>query len=192
MSAHDSACPAVVAEGMLCLLLLQVHLVRRLYETRINMSAAKEGRMHLAAYLFSFVYYSALVSSFYIHSLDPTPKAELSMLPWGIMGIVTFIAGSREQFLHHKLLAVIRHQSDTYTIPTGRWFHYVSAPHYLAEMMIYLSFVMISRFSAVLPLVIFSWVVINLSFSAFHQHHWYLEKFENYPRQRYAVIPLVL
>jgi 3-oxo-5-alpha-steroid 4-dehydrogenase 3 len=58
------------------------------------------------------------------------------------------------QHIHHVILANLRkskcissststssiHQFSTpmyYSIPTGRWFHYISCPHYLSEIMIY-------------------------------------------------------
>jgi 3-oxo-5-alpha-steroid 4-dehydrogenase 3 / polyprenol reductase len=31
-----------------------------------------------------------------------------------------------------------------------------------------------------------------LSFAAVQTHRWYLQKFEDYPRSRYAIIPFVL
>jgi len=66
---------------------------------------------------------------------------------WIVIGISLNILGQVEQYLHHRILARCRQRSrfedpksSPYGIPTGRGFHYLTCPHYLAEIMIYLSF----------------------------------------------------
>ncbi|KAG8083010.1 hypothetical protein GUJ93_ZPchr0014g46712 [Zizania palustris] len=38
---------------------------------------------------------------------------------------------------------------------------------------------------------LFIFVITNLSFAAVQTHKWYLQKFEDYPRSRYAIIPFI-
>ena len=50
-----------------------------------------------------------------------------------------------QQHKHHVILANLRNKNNAkpksnYSIPAGGWFKYISCPHYLAEIMIYLMF----------------------------------------------------
>ncbi|KAL0365624.1 UNVERIFIED_CONTAM: Polyprenol reductase 2 [Sesamum angustifolium] len=80
---------------------------------------------------------------------------------------------------------------DDYAIPRGDWFEYVSSPHYLAEIVIYGGLVVASGFSDITIWLLFGFVVANLVFAAAETQRWYIRKFDNYPRNRYAVIPFV-
>ncbi|ONM14739.1 Polyprenol reductase 2 [Zea mays] len=123
------------------------------------------------------------------HLLKPLLK--LGWCQW--IGAIIFIWGSLHQIHCHAILVCIRFchstsylfvananniqqqlgslrehkDSDEYVIPCGDWFSRVSCPHYLAEL------------------------ITNLSFAAVQTHKWYLRKFEDYPRSRYAIIPFV-
>ena len=88
-----------------------------------------------------------------------TMKRWIKIKVW--MGVILCIIGQKEQYQHHVILANLRNnncntsndaarQQDTdtdttnhYQIPYGRWFHYISCPHYFAEMIIYLSFAIV-------------------------------------------------
>ena len=41
-------------------------------------------------------------------------------------------------------------------------------------------------------LVFFIWTIANLSPRALATHKWYLEKFEEYPKNRKAIIPFII
>lgn len=75
-----------------------------------------------------------------------------------------------------------------YTLPR---FRIVSCPHYLAEIGIYASFVLLIPQSAVLWLSLV-WVIINLSASAKQTQIYYRTKFrDGRPQPRYAIVPFV-
>lgn len=76
-----------------------------------------------------------------------------------------------------------------YTLPR---FKVVSCPHYLAEIGIYASFVLLIPQSAVLWLSLV-WVIINLSASAKQTQIYYRTKFRDQMQQQpqYAIIPFV-
>ncbi|CAI9102826.1 OLC1v1001171C1 [Oldenlandia corymbosa var. corymbosa] len=78
--------------------------------------------------------------------------------------------------------------SDDYVIPYGDWFRYVSCPHYLAEIVIYAGILVASGCSDITVWLLFIFVA-NLVFAAADTQQWYLRKFDNYPRERYAIIP---
>jgi 3-oxo-5-alpha-steroid 4-dehydrogenase 3 len=139
-----------------------------------------------------------------------------------ILGSSLCLYGQYEQHLHHVILSQLRrNKKDTknnnnnsimstmnmmYAIPHGRWFVYVSCPHYLAEIGIYLGLVLVlvgvwmtpnnNNTVLVLPRVdvcaLLVWVMTNLTVSAWNTHQWYLDTFgPNYAAlQRSAIVPI--
>ena len=124
------------------------------------------------------------------------------------------------QHIHHVILANLRkskggttgsgRQCSTtihYSIPMGGWFHYISCPHYLSEIMIYfmlallihnnnnlqkyntliddkgnnefynLSLSILTIMHNLKHWILLLWVVINLSISANSTHDWYRMNF---------------
>lgn len=92
-------------------------------------------------------------------------------------------------FLNQGLARDNSEQMEDYIIPYGDWFKYVSSPHYLAEIVIYGGLLVAGGCSDVTLWLLFGFVVANLVFAAAETHRWYLRKFDNYPRERFAIIP---
>lgn len=111
------------------------------------------------------------------------------------MGI--FLWASLHQHRCHKILANLRNpkkKDHSYHQPNGDWFELVSCPHYLAEVLIYVSMLLVfvrSDLWSVWWLVVV-YVVSTLGLSARQTHAWYKKKFEDYPNHRYAIIPWLL
>ncbi|CAL5015327.1 unnamed protein product [Urochloa decumbens] len=128
-------------------------------------------------------------------AIDPThllkPLLNLGWSQW--IGAAIFIWGSLHQIRCHAILGSLREHkdSDEYVIPCGDWFSRVSCPHYLAELVIYLGMLIASGGSDTPVWFLYLFVITNLSFAAVQTHRWYLQKFEDYPRSRYAIIPFV-
>jgi hypothetical protein len=80
-----------------------------------------------------------------------------------------------------------------YGIPRGGWFNYVSCPHYMAEIVIYTAFLIITKAADTAMFFLYAFVVLNLTKNAIATHAWYKEKFgDKYPKNRKALIPYVL
>lgn len=80
---------------------------------------------------------------------------------------------------------------NKYAIPFGDWFSLVSNPHFLAEILIYLSLAVISPGNLCVWLALAS-VICNLTCSAAQNHTWYKNTFkELYPKHRRALVPLI-
>ncbi|KAL6539753.1 Polyprenol reductase 2 [Orobanche hederae] len=110
------------------------------------------------------------------------------------IGAAFFFWGWIHQRRCHAILGSIRknsHRIDDYAIPEGDWFEYVSSPHYLAEIVIYGGLVITNGFYDITMWLVFSFVVGNLALAAGETQRWYLCKFDNYPRNRYAIFPFV-
>ncbi|KAF7143953.1 hypothetical protein RHSIM_Rhsim05G0067900 [Rhododendron simsii] len=120
------------------------------------------------------------------------PLMKLRWNSW--LGMAIFFWGWIHQRRCHAILGSLREnseQADEYVIPHGDWFDYVSSPHYLAEIVIYAGLVVASGGTDLTIWLLFGFVVANLAFAAAETHRWYLRKFDNYPRDRFAIIPLV-
>jgi len=110
------------------------------------------------------------------------------------VAVILFIIGSAIQAICHVTLANLRPNKagPTYAIPEGKFFDYVSCPHYFGEIIIYMSFVILTRGQSKLAWLIFCFVVENLTYSAMKTHSWYMMKFKEYPPSRKALIPFIL
>ncbi|GLT86136.1 hypothetical protein SLE2022_042980 [Rubroshorea leprosula] len=119
------------------------------------------------------------------------PLMKLGLLHW--IGAAIFFWGWIHQRRCHVILGSLRSRPgeiDKYVIPRGDWFEIVSSPHYLAEIVIYVGLLIASGGDLTVWLL-FGFVVANLAFAAAETHRWYHSKFDNYPRNRRAIIPFV-
>ena len=116
-----------------------------------------------------------------------------------IAACIVFLWAWKHQFIHHKIFAKLKKQlilsgsKSVHSIPHGDWFHYVSCPHYLAEILMYACLSIILSANHKTGIVVFLWVLINQAIAGLMSHSWYLEKFTHaYPKNRNAVIPFLL
>ncbi|KJH42063.1 3-oxo-5-alpha-steroid 4-dehydrogenase [Dictyocaulus viviparus] len=119
--------------------------------------------------------------------------------PWQWFGIALFLICNREQHHISREIAALRRAPDgsglifnyCHGICYGGWFEYVSCPHFLFEMGIYISLWMVLSNAYVFQfLVIF--VVVNQLFAGQITHRWYRRTFKAYPIDRKAVVPFIL
>ncbi len=108
-----------------------------------------------------------------------------------ITGVVIFISGYALNKRSDYILSHLRKPGETdFKIPYGAGFKYVSAPHYLGELMTWTGFALASWSWAGLLFVVMT--AANLIPRALSTHKWYHETFDDYPKERKAVIPLIL
>lgn len=65
---------------------------------------------------------------------------------------------------------------DKYLLPSGSLFDYVSCPHYLLEIVSYLS-IWLQLSTSLTCMLLFLWVTVNLSVVAYNQFVWYMDMF---------------
>ena len=108
--------------------------------------------------------------------------------PQFICGVILFIIGMYINISSDNILIKIRKQSpDDYVIPKSGLYKWVSSPNYLGEILEWIGWAI-----ATWSLAGFSfafWVIANLVPRARSNHHWYLENFEKYPKNRKKLIP---
>ena len=122
------------------------------------------------------------------------PFKDFSWYQW--LAIAMFLWASLHQWRCHNILAKLRHSPSmearkVYRIPYGDWFEFVSSPHYLAEIMIYISLFLLQKAKNIYIGLILLLTVENLSLGATVTHDWYKKKFKEYPQSRYRIVPLL-
>ncbi|KAF7729419.1 hypothetical protein EC973_004398 [Apophysomyces ossiformis] len=104
------------------------------------------------------------------------------------IGIVLWAIGFTLNIYHDTLLFQLRQQGKGYFIPHGGLFEYVSCANYLSELIEWTGYAIAAWPSA--PALLFvAATAANLMPRARHTHRWYQQKFEDYPRNRTAIIP---
>ena len=166
-----------------------IHATKRLYESVYVHRFAKESSMHLFGYLLGLTFY--VVAPTTIDRASRGPRVGTMRL---IVGGILCTWGLTHQWRCHKILAALRSDGgNAYKIPSGDWFAYVSSPHYLAEIIVYIGFGCLARNALTAPFIcLLIFVVCNLGLTAGRTHDWYLRKFRGeYPSKRNALIPFL-
>jgi len=166
-----------------------LHLLRRLYECLyIHKYNSKINFLH---YFFGLIHYPCVGLTIIIDYKYPYTNINIFKY---LFALILFFNASYIQYNVHLTLAkLIRNQNETYPIPNGYWlFNYFSSPNYIAEIFIYISFLIAShRTSAMASLIV--WVFVNQSLSALLNHRWYCRHYkELYPSNRCALIPFII
>jgi len=159
-----------------CLILLYIHLCRRLYECNFVHNWSSNGMMHIAGYIVGVLHY-LLLPLIFLSFHDSNEKRSKhncidndSCKDWldinsrrGVIILTSCIIlnlyAQMEQYFHHVILATSMkrkqhqnrkeyndkntNQKSRYIIPKGRWFAFISCPHYFFEIVIYISFTII-------------------------------------------------
>ncbi|TYI88839.1 hypothetical protein E1A91_D03G010800v1 [Gossypium mustelinum] len=224
-----------VWKAVFLLLLMEIHVLRRLYETFQVFNYSPSARMHIVGYLTGIYFYTAAplslctfcvleafnfaadqVAEFKVEGQEMVSITDFDL--WGYMkpltrlgwcqwtGAVIFAWGWFHQLRCHAILVCVsaclnlslsgslRERGDRtnkYVIPYGDWFEVVSSPHYLSEMILYAGLLVASGGTDFTIWLLLGFVVANLVLAAAETHRWYLRKFENYPRNRQAILPFV-
>ena len=106
-------------------------------------------------------------------------------------GAVLFVLGLGLNIHSDALLRALRKPGETgYRIPEGGVFRWVSCPNYLGEILEWTGFALMAATPAAFSFAV--WTAANLIPRALSHHRWYKNRFAMYPRQRKAVIPLIL
>ncbi|XP_064005361.1 LOW QUALITY PROTEIN: polyprenol reductase [Pogoniulus pusillus] len=184
---------------LLALLLLWLHSCRRLAEC-LWTSVFSDGVIHILQYCFGLGYYIGLGSTLLCQLPASTGKGkELSVhVCWyHVVGVTMYTWASLHQHRCLVILAKLRRSKSgsvvslSHSVPYGDWFERVSCPHYLAELLIYISLAIVLGLHNVTWWCVVMYVVFNQALAAALCHEFYQENFSSYPKHRKAFIPLV-
>lgn len=200
----ESRMTGTTPEGiLLAMILMNIQCLRRLYECLyINVNSG--SKMNILHYIVGFAHYfctgvgylsesPGFSSHFqFVHWINVMPQ--WSNFQWKFfLYIGLFAFAWYQQFQTHKIFASLKkYYVGTHSVPHGGLFTYVSCPHYLCEILIYLSLALILGLRHQTAWLIFGWVLINQVIAGLMSHWWYRKNFKNYPTQRKAVFPYLL
>jgi len=185
--------------AVLVLMLLSLQCLRRLYECAF-VNAKSKSTMNVLHYVVGFTHYfcagtGVLCEAPSFTNRGPTqPWDKLKMFDVkNALYVLMFFMAWLAQFRTHKIFSSLKQKnSSKHGIPHGGLFQYVSCPHYLCEVVIYFSLMMILGVSHQTMLFLFMWVLSNQTVAALMSHSWYVKTFSQYPQNRRAIFPYML
>ncbi|CAM9252667.1 unnamed protein product [Choristocarpus tenellus] len=213
-------------ECLLCLCMMQLQLVRRLWEC-LRVTQWGNSSMSTLGYLVGILHYQSAVLTFLAESpyfegvlgasIDESSGLKhLLYVGWLMVSgfkarhvgaLSLFFLGWVKQHQAIRHLASLRTHgagdgngntkdgkgkcSSSYGLPSEGWFRFVSSPHYLAEALTYISFVVVTKGRTLGVLLMMVWVLANQALVAVGTHAWYLKKFERCPNGWKRMIPWV-
>lgn len=108
-----------------------------------------------------------------------------------IAGVILFAGGALINWWSDQILLNLRKGGKTgYYIPRGFLFRWVSCPNFLGEIIQWSGFALMTWSPAALVFVL--WSFFNLVPRALDHHSWYRKTFEDYPRERRAIVPFLI
>eukprot|EP01147_Barroeca_monosierra_P001505 gene1505-7951_t len=110
--------------------------------------------------------------------------------PRFIFGLLLFVTGMAINIHSDYTLIGLRKDGEKgYKVPHGGMFEYVSGANFFGEILEWTGFAIASWSLPALSFAMFTFS--NIAPRGYQHHLWYLSKFENYPRNRRAVIPFI-
>jgi protein-S-isoprenylcysteine O-methyltransferase Ste14 len=107
-----------------------------------------------------------------------------------VLGVLVFFTGMAVNRWADRSLIALREKQHGYQVPKGGLFEYISCPNHFGEIMEWFGFAIIAWN---LPAFTFAiWTFCNLSPRSLNHHEWYKDKFDDYPKNRKAVVPYIL
>ncbi|EDO37345.1 predicted protein, partial [Nematostella vectensis] len=105
-------------------------------------------------------------------------------------GLIVYAIGEMTNFQHHLILANLRpvgSAAGKYAVPTGGLFDVAICPHYFGELMAWLGMAIAGQHFA----LYLSWLtmVAYLAGRSHQTRHWYIKKIENFPQDRWNLLP---
>ncbi|KAJ2499804.1 hypothetical protein GGH96_003237 [Coemansia sp. RSA 1972] len=183
---------AVVGLSMYC-----IHIATRLKECVFDQPTT-DARMHVGQYAVGVVFYIAtpfaiVADAYCAHSWQPVSLCVVSA------AVILFVYASLHQWRCHRILFQLRRiklqrgTAGSYALPSGDLFEYVSSPHYLCEILVYVSLWMATGFQAPTLLCVVIWTAVNLSITAHESQVWYRKTFGDlFPQNRRMLLPFIV
>jgi protein-S-isoprenylcysteine O-methyltransferase Ste14 len=179
--------------GPLTLLLLGLWEIHYLYRTclfpLLMRGSSKRFPVLLVAFAFIFNSLNGYANGMFLAWTGPSAAGGMSSLRVCV-GIALFAAGFLTHVWADRDLRRLRKPGEIgYKIPRGGLWEYVSNPNYFGEITEWCGWALASWSLPGLGFAVFT--IANLVPRAWANRRWYLETFDDYPRERKSVIPFV-
>lgn len=180
--------------SLVFLLLWELHYVHRAFVFPFRRRGAqKDMPFSIAASAVTFNLINAYLNGRYLFSFAPDHLVSGAWTsdPRFYLGIVLFLAGFAINQHADSVLMNLRKPGETgYKIPHGGLYRFISCPNYFGEIIEWFGFALLTWSPAGLAFAL--WTTANLLPRAVSNHKWYKERFPDYPRERKALVPLIL
>ena len=131
---------------------------------------------------------NAGINGIYLFNHPVTYGDEWLLDPRFIGGLLLFIGGMFVNLQSDSILRNLRGENEAgYKIPYGGAYRWVSFPNYLGEIIEWLGFALMTWSMTGLAFAV--WTIANLAPRARDHHNWYQKTFNDYPKDRRALIP---
>ncbi len=175
---------------LVMLALWQVHYVQRTFLFPLRLRPGKHTPSSVVASAIGFNVLNAYVNARWISELGTYPDAWLRD-PRFLAGACLFVAGFVLNVHADGVLARLRGPGETgYKVPRGGLFELVSCPNYLAEILEWAGWALLTWSLGGVAFAFYT--LANLAPRALAHHRWYRERFPEYPPGRRALVPFVL
>ena len=151
-----------------------------------------KGKKMPLSIVFSAVFFNGInagMNGYFLAYFETYTDAHFSH-PLFFVGIGLFFIGAIINNVSDHILINLRKPNETgYKIPHGFLYRFVSCPNFLGEMVQWTGFAIMAWNVPALTFCV--WTIANVLPRALKHHKWYKEKFEDYPKERKAVIPFI-
>ncbi|CAG8471453.1 964_t:CDS:2 [Ambispora gerdemannii] len=187
-------------ECVLALLMLQIQTTRRMFECFWVERPSLDSKMHIGHYMVGITFYFMMGIAVWIEGsgwfLNTTFASVNEFLAIHIpFAIFLFIYASHHQHIQHKILASLRTSSSPrYSLPTGDWFDVMSSAHYFSEILIYISFVILTKaknFTLWLALIATIFNLIQFAIDSYHWEHRVFKGDVKLQKKKWIIIPFI-
>lgn len=107
-----------------------------------------------------------------------------------IIGFLLFVTGLYVNISSDNKLINLRKIKKGYFVPKGGLFKYISCPNFFGEILEWFGFALMTF--NIGSLSFFIWTCCNLIPRALAHHTWYKNKFNEYPKERKAILPFLI
>ena len=152
----------------------------------------KNGSMPLVVAILAFIFnvFNASFHGFWFFFMDNQYDISWLLNSNFLIGLCIFILGMAINIHSDKILLDISKEKKGYQIPYGGFYKWVSSPNYFGEIIEWIGWAIMTW--SLSGFVFALWTIFNLLPRALKHHSWYKDKFDNYPKDRKAIIPKIL
>jgi len=196
----------------LVMLMFVFHYLNRaiLYPLTLYRGSKQQTTVFICVLAFLFSCYNGFLQGLSAATVEYYPFwSFFGILAWMrvLVGLVVFCFGFWINFLSDRLLLQVQRESNpdkvpaeekyvcqdsgkVYYIPRGGLFDFVTSANYLGELAEWAGFFLVGFSWASFSFLV--WNACYLIQRAKHNHEWYVKHIQNYPSERYAIIPFVM
>ena len=137
----------------------------------------------LSAFFFNIV--NGLINGYFLSNINLH-----SVSIFLITGFLLFVLGLYINISSDNKLINLRKIKKGYFVPKGGLFKYISCPNFFGEILEWFGFALMTF--NIGSLSFFIWTCCNLIPRGLAHHTWYKNKFNEYPKERKAILPFLI